>query len=71
MASFTLGELANFKGISYSTMKVRMSELKKGNQFKKTFPGRAFTETEAKKISELLDFTIPTLNGYNRPNEAE
>jgi len=59
MASFTLGELANIKGVSYRTMKRRMRELKEAGDFKKQFPGNTYTETEAQTISELLDFTLP------------
>lgn len=66
MASFTLGELAKFKDVSYTTMKRRMRELKENNKFKKRFPGKTYTETEAKDISELLDFTIPQLNGHTK-----
>jgi len=67
MPSFTLGELANYKGISYRTMRTRMQELREGGKFKKKFPGKAYTESEAQLIGELLDFTIPQLNGQSKP----
>jgi len=60
MADYSLGELANYKRVSYRTMKRRLDELKRAGDWKKTFPGKSYTQTEAKEISKLLDFTLPS-----------
>lgn len=63
MASFTLEQLGQHKGVSADTMRTYLRKIK----FKKTSIGRNYSETEAWNISQKLDFTIPELNGSNVP----
>ena len=65
--SYTLGELANFSKVSYRTMKRRVKRLKEKGKWKKEFPGKPYTDTEAHKLSKLLDFPLPSRNGQTGP----
>lgn len=61
--TFTKQDLAHMKGVSIRTMQDYIKALPK-NKFKKTSPGRFYSEREAKLLADLLDFEFkPGRNG--------
>lgn len=63
--TFTYDELAKHYGTSRTTF---WRHLKKhSDKFTRTSTGDAFNETDAKKIAELLGFTIPNLKLNETP----
>lgn len=61
MATFTYDDLARHYGTSRSTFYRHLNIQIKLNKFVKTSIGDSFNELDAKKISQLLGFTIPEL----------
>ena len=57
---FTLNELSTHKGVHPCTMSRYVNQLVSEKKFKKTSIGRSYSETEAKKLAQLLDFTLPS-----------
>lgn len=59
---FSLQQLADACGCSYSTIRRRIDYLKKSNKFTPTSIGKFYNERDARLLSELIGFTIKKLN---------
>lgn len=55
---FSVQELSKYYGASKRTMERRIAELRENSIFNKQSPGKFFNEEEARKIADLLKFTI-------------
>ena len=61
--TFTIQQLAVFKGVHYNTMRRYIGTIVLDGKFKKRSPGRFYSEREAQQVAELLDFHVPKTNG--------
>ena len=58
MAQYTHRVLANAMDVSTRTFRRRLRELEDERKFKKKSRGRWFSDTEASRLSALLDFSL-------------
>lgn len=61
MPCYSIQDISNMYGYSYSTTRRRLFELKKEKKFKKESPGKYFMESEIRQLSELLHFSLPPI----------
>lgn len=63
---YTYKDLTVYFNGSKNTLQRRVGELVKKKKFKKSSPGKSFSEKEALTIAKLLEFTfIPTFQNGN------
>lgn len=70
MITYTVAQLHSFYGDgTQRTFERYISKLKKEGKFTKSKLRRCYTEKEAQRLAELLEFTIPTKTTPPKPSQ--